>query len=193
LSRSQRGSPYSPSPHPWGAPVHALATYFDGSLFVPISPKAITSVLQQAVHAVGPSIGFLPTDVYARSLRAPEAMALLCTHVDTDTIQLLGRWRSDEMLRYLHIQAAPIMARFSRLIYRWPTTDAPCCWYQYSSKTSVLVQVKGASPRHSKYINCAKDNDGHGHVRAAVKVANNHQCSKLKGISSTNVHVRQAR
>jgi hypothetical protein len=43
-------------------------------------------------------------------------MALLCAHVDTDTIQLLGRWRSDEMLRYLHIQAAPIMTRFSRLM-----------------------------------------------------------------------------
>jgi hypothetical protein len=41
-------------------------------------------------------------------------MALLCAHVDTDIIRLLGRWRSDEMLRYLHVQAQPIMRDFSR-------------------------------------------------------------------------------
>jgi hypothetical protein len=41
-------------------------------------------------------------------------MALLCAHVDTDIIRLLGRWRSDEMLRYLHVQAEPVMRDFSR-------------------------------------------------------------------------------
>jgi hypothetical protein len=37
-------------------------------------------------------------------------MALLCAHVDTDIIRLVGRWHSNEMLRYLHIQAEPTMA-----------------------------------------------------------------------------------
>jgi hypothetical protein len=37
-------------------------------------------------------------------------MALLCAKVDTDMIRLLGRWRSDKMLRYLHVQTFPIMA-----------------------------------------------------------------------------------
>jgi hypothetical protein len=41
-------------------------------------------------------------------------MALLCAQVDTDVIRLLGRWRSDEMLRYLHIQAEPVMRDFAR-------------------------------------------------------------------------------
>ena len=41
-------------------------------------------------------------------------MALLCAKVDPDVIQLLGRWRSDEMLRYLHVQAEPIMRHFAR-------------------------------------------------------------------------------
>jgi hypothetical protein len=40
-------------------------------------------------------------------------MALLCAHVDMDTIRLIGRWRSDEMLRYLHVQAAPLMRGFA--------------------------------------------------------------------------------
>jgi hypothetical protein len=40
-------------------------------------------------------------------------MALLCAQVDTDIIRLLGRWRSDEVLRYLTVQAAPVMQDFS--------------------------------------------------------------------------------
>lgn len=49
----------------------------------------------------------------ARCLRAAGANALLCAQVDPDIIRLLGRWRSDEMLRYLHLQAAPIMSDFA--------------------------------------------------------------------------------
>jgi hypothetical protein len=37
-------------------------------------------------------------------------MALLCARVDTDIIHLLGCWRSNEMLRYLHVQAFPLLA-----------------------------------------------------------------------------------
>jgi hypothetical protein len=40
-------------------------------------------------------------------------MALLCAEVDTDIIRLIGRWRSDEMLRYLHVQAEPVMRGFA--------------------------------------------------------------------------------
>jgi hypothetical protein len=41
-------------------------------------------------------------------------MALLCAQVDSNVIRLLGRWHSDEMLRYLHVQAEPVMRDFSR-------------------------------------------------------------------------------
>jgi hypothetical protein len=43
-------------------------------------------------------------------------MALLCAKVNTDLIQLLGRWRSDIMLRYLYVQAQPVMRNFARLM-----------------------------------------------------------------------------
>ncbi len=42
----------------------------------------------------------------ARSLRPGSATALLCAGIDSDHIQLLGRWQSDAMFRYLRIQAA---------------------------------------------------------------------------------------
>jgi len=79
-----------------------------------IKPKDITDALRSAVTFLGPSLGFLPTDVSARCLRAAGANALLCSNVDTDIIRLLGRWRSDEMLRYLHLQASPLMSDFAK-------------------------------------------------------------------------------
>jgi hypothetical protein len=58
---------------------------------------------------IGAQLGIAAIDVSIRLLRSSGAMSLLCAKVDTDTIRLLGRWRSDEMLRYLHIQAFPLL------------------------------------------------------------------------------------
>ena len=73
-----------------------------------------SNTLRTAVSYLGPSLGFRPEDVSARSLRAGGANALLLARVDPDIISLIGRWRSDEMLRYLHVQAAPLMADYSK-------------------------------------------------------------------------------
>ena len=45
-------------------------------------------------------------------------MALLCGKCDPLIIRLLGRWRSDEMIKYLHIQAPPLVQDLSRLMLR---------------------------------------------------------------------------
>ena len=74
----------------------------------------ITEAIRLAVRFLGPSLGFSPTDVTALCLRASGANALLCAGVDTDVIRLIGRWRSDEMLRYLHTQVSPLLKDFSR-------------------------------------------------------------------------------
>ena len=42
----------------------------------------------------------------ARSLRPGGATALMCAGVDSDFIQLMGRWQSDAMFRYLRCQVA---------------------------------------------------------------------------------------
>jgi hypothetical protein len=90
-----------------------LATVFTGKS-VKIKPADITSSLRNAVLLFDSHrLGFVPADVSARSLRAAGAMALLCGSVDANIIRLLGRWRSDEMLRYLHVQARPLMKDFA--------------------------------------------------------------------------------
>jgi len=91
-----------------------LATAYPNNSPVAILPSHITLTLRQAVHILGPSLGFLPSDVSARCLRAAGATALLCANVDSCHIELLGRWHSDQMLRYLHLQAQPLMRQFSQ-------------------------------------------------------------------------------
>jgi hypothetical protein len=71
-------------------------------------------MLRLSATALFLELGIDPLRVSARSLRAGGAMALLCAHVDPDIIRLVGRWRSDEMLRYLHLQAYPLMHTFAR-------------------------------------------------------------------------------
>lgn len=94
-------------------PVHC----FFASPGLPISSvtsRDVTDLLRRATAILGPSLGLSPLDIDARSLRASGAMSLLCADVDADKIKLLGRWRSDTMLRYLHVQAIPIMQNFAR-------------------------------------------------------------------------------
>lgn len=98
-----------------GAPPDTpLATYYSNGSFHPVEPSDITTALRTAVTILGPAtLGFNPADITARCLRAAGAMALLCSKVDTDIIRLIGRWRSDEMLRYLHVQAEPVMRDYA--------------------------------------------------------------------------------
>jgi hypothetical protein len=78
-----------------------------------VTAAHITAMLRIAATACHSTYGINPADISARSLRAGGAMALLCAGVDTDVIRLVGRWRSDEMLRYLHLQAYPLMHAFA--------------------------------------------------------------------------------
>ena len=82
-----------------------------------MSPTMITAHLKATVKLLaGTHLGFTHKDVSARSLWAVGGMALLYSDGDTDIISLIGRWRSDKMLRYLHVQAEAIMRNYSKLM-----------------------------------------------------------------------------
>jgi hypothetical protein len=80
----------------------------------PVTPTMITRTIKQSVTYLGSSLGFQAKDVSARCLRAAGANALLSARVDPEIISLIGRWRSDEMLRYLSIQNSTIMKDFAK-------------------------------------------------------------------------------
>ena len=81
-----------------------------------ITSSLLTTHLRRAATVLFPTLGFASSDISARALRAGGAMALLCAKVDPDIIKLIGRWQSDQMLRYLHLQAYPQMHTFSHLM-----------------------------------------------------------------------------
>ncbi|KAL7454161.1 hypothetical protein ACHAWC_006751, partial [Mediolabrus comicus] len=98
---------------PPGTPLARLFTQGSDDI-TSINARNITRTIQQAVKSIGINLGFLPSDVTARSLRAAGANALLLADVDPNIIRLIGRWKSDEMLRYLHVQAAPLMEQYAK-------------------------------------------------------------------------------
>jgi hypothetical protein len=82
-----------------------LYTYYIHRTMHKVTTTILTAQLRQTCTALGHTVGIVPEDISVRSLRSSGAMALLCADVDSDRIRLLGRWKSDEMLRYLHVQA----------------------------------------------------------------------------------------
>ena len=99
------------------APSHTpLCSFCQHGTWFSVTPDMVTQLLRDAAALLGPSCGILPSDISARCLRAAGAMALLCGKCDPLIIRLLGRWRSDEMIKYLHIQAPPLVKDLSRLM-----------------------------------------------------------------------------
>jgi hypothetical protein len=95
--------------HHHASPTTPLYKYFDRT-WKRIYTILLTRHLHNTVTALGLTYGIQPHEISIGLLRALGAMALLCAQVDTDMIHLLGRWQSDEMLRYLHIQSFPMLA-----------------------------------------------------------------------------------
>jgi len=75
--------------------------------------KAIKAAATHHFHTTGISAN----ELSARSLRVGGAMAMLNGNIDFDVIQMLGRWHSDAMMRYLHLQAQPIQQRMARTMF----------------------------------------------------------------------------
>ncbi|CAJ1954978.1 unnamed protein product [Cylindrotheca closterium] len=76
-----------------------IATYFQNSRHYSVKSADITTTSRQATAACGADLG-----------------SLFCSNVDRNTIQLIGRWKSDAMLRYLHVQAQPVMQGFASMM-----------------------------------------------------------------------------
>ncbi len=106
-------------------PMHVTSSPFNSIkphwplLYTVISIMAtslLTSHLCAAATALGTIWGLSAANISIRPPHSSGTMALLCAAVDPNKIHLLGRWRSDELLRYLHVQAFPIV---HHLPFKW--------------------------------------------------------------------------
>lgn len=103
---------------PTSSPIHTYYPQFCGKP-LRCSAPSITSLLRRTITLSHPSLD--PKDYSAGNLRASGATALLLTGVDSNLIRLLGCWQSDAMLRYLHVQTAPICHQLAtHMLYATP-------------------------------------------------------------------------
>ena len=100
-------------------PETPLYTYFysETNQMGTISTTTITAALKRAATKVLSTTGINPQRISAYSLRSGGATALLCGQVDPTLITLVGRWRSDAMLRYLRVQASSITHNHSSVMH----------------------------------------------------------------------------
>jgi hypothetical protein len=77
----------------------------------------VTQALRMAAAVLFSELGIEPHDISCRSLRPGGATAMLCARIDPNIIQLVGRWRYDKALKYLHVQAASLMQIYSRQMF----------------------------------------------------------------------------
>ncbi len=94
-----------------------IASFWRGNRRVAIKNNDITVLLRTAATLLFPETGLAPDEISARSLRAGGAMALLCGNIDTNLIKMIGRWHSDAMMRYLHLQAQPLMRHYAKKMF----------------------------------------------------------------------------
>jgi hypothetical protein len=93
-------------------PIHCYYPQFRGRE-IRVPAKSINILLRHSASL----LGYDPADVTVKALRATGAMSLITAQIDPDLIRLLGRWQSDSMLRYLHVQAIPVLQNFARAMH----------------------------------------------------------------------------
>ena len=82
-----------------------------------VTPTMIMAQLNATVKILaGTHLGFTYQDVSARSLHAAGAISIICSGVDTDFINLIGRWRSNKIFQCIHVKAEPIMRNYSKVM-----------------------------------------------------------------------------
>ena len=98
-------------------PDQSLCSYYHNAskTYQYLASQDITQVLRaSALHH--PSFCVNPSSVKCCSLCTSGAMAHFSCRVNTLLIKLVGRWHSDTMLHYLHVQSCPIMSGLSKLM-----------------------------------------------------------------------------
>jgi hypothetical protein len=83
----------------------SIASYYRAHRRTNIKGKDITDTLRHAMTMNYHRTGIHLNNISARSLRAGGAMAMMCSKIDLNNIHMMGRWHSDAMMRYLHVQA----------------------------------------------------------------------------------------
>lgn len=93
---------------PFNGAVKLALYYTTNGKCLPLKAQQFTNTIRAHVGKLQPVTGINPKELSACSLRAGGATALLTGGVNHKVIKLLGRWKSDAMMDYLHQQFLPV-------------------------------------------------------------------------------------
>jgi hypothetical protein len=94
-----------------------VAAYYRGTRRTTVKAKDVTDVFLCAMTIYYTKVGIKATEISAPSLRAGGAMVMVFGWIELDTIWMMGKWHSDAMMSYLHIQAQPIINNYAARMY----------------------------------------------------------------------------
>jgi hypothetical protein len=124
-------------------PTTPICTYIQHNNQNLITAGHIRDTLRRALRALGPTtLGIQPSEINARSLRAGGATALLCATIDQNTIQVLGRWKSDAMSRYLHVAVTPPPHQYAKAMM----TRGQASFAQVTKPCNILANEQFSPP-----------------------------------------------
>lgn len=99
---------------PAGSPIDTYYHHLRGAPFR-VTAAQIGQALKLSRDLL--QIDFPRADCVAKALRASGAMACIAARIDSDLVRLLGRWQSDAMLRYFHVEHAPVTHRHAAAMF----------------------------------------------------------------------------
>jgi hypothetical protein len=90
-----------------------ISAYYRDTRRTAVKAEDITDVLRCTMIINYSNISIKAREISARSLWAGGAMVLIFWWIDLDSIRMMGRWHINVMMRYLHIQAQPIINNYA--------------------------------------------------------------------------------
>jgi hypothetical protein len=133
---------------------------------VAIKAKDITDVLRLTMTLNSHRTGITAAEVSACSLRAGGAMALMYGRTDMNDICMMERWHIDAMMRYLNIQAAPILKNMLL-------------------QCSIMQTTPSSLTRRSPSSTCTTTNViAHNNTNPSASALSSHPANKAHGINT---------
>ena len=119
-----------------------ISTFFDSRGARQVHSVWVTNALRHAARPLEAVTGIKPALISARSLRPGGATALLCADIESDVIKLLGRWKSDAMLRHLRVAAQAQRKRLAQAML----THGNCTFSPDVTPDSAAEQLPNEAP-----------------------------------------------
>jgi hypothetical protein len=109
-----------------------IVSYYRAHIQTEINGKDITDTLMNAATMSYHLTSIDAFGIIARSLQSRGAFAMMCSKIDMNNVQMMGRWHNGAMMRYSHVQAHPTIERYAATMFK-------NCTYTFQHRETVPI------------------------------------------------------